>query len=186
MFLEHITCTLAIAILVSIYYPQIRGAYLWAFTFAGCLPDMDAIVDLVQTPLVYSAGATLPTMAEHTRVMHNIPSLFLFAMIGALILMNHKNMNYHLSAFVIGAGFGAHLLEDFLVYKPAEAILWPLSPAQVGAGVIPWADNIVVADSGVLIASLFLVAIAWSMKGYVRTLPRDFRCHATTTCLYLP
>jgi hypothetical protein len=38
-------------------------------------------------------------------------------------------------ALFAGIGFGAHLLEDALVYNPSSAVFWPLSSQEVGIGV---------------------------------------------------
>jgi hypothetical protein len=40
-------------------------------------------------------------------------------------------------ALFAGIGFGAHLLEDVLVYNPASAVFWPVSSQEVGIGFFP-------------------------------------------------
>ena len=160
MFLEHITCTLAIAILASLAYPRIRGPYVWVMVAAGCIPDLDGILDLVRTPPDFSTGL-LPSMAEHTRICHNIAVLVLFALVAGMLLTRFQ-MEFSLAALAAGGGFAAHLMEDILVYRSAAAIFWPLSPEMVGIGIVPGycRDFLCVAHTQVLLASVLLVVLA--------------------------
>ena len=160
MFLEHITCTLALAILVSMVYPRIRGSYIGVMVAAGCIPDLDGIIDLVRTPPDFSTGL-LPSMAGHTRCCHNIAVLLLFALLAGLLLTRFR-MEFSLSALAAGGGFAAHLIEDVLVYRPAAAVFWPVSPEMVGIGIVPGycRDFLCVAHTQVLFASLLLVVLA--------------------------
>jgi len=160
VFLEHITCTLAIAILASLAYPRIRGPYVWVMVAAGCIPDLDGIIDLVRTPPDFSTGL-LPSMAEHTRTFHNIAALLLFALFAGLLLTRFR-LEFSLAALTAGGGFAAHLVEDLLVYNPAAAVFWPVSSEMVGIGIVPGycRDFFCVAHTQVFVASLLLLVLA--------------------------
>jgi hypothetical protein len=51
------------------------------------------------------------------------------------ILLRRFGLPFSLSSLSIGIGFGAHLVEDALVYNPCAAFFWPLSSERMGMGV---------------------------------------------------
>jgi len=160
VFLEHLIWTLAIAILASLAYPRIRGPYVWVMVAGACIPDLDGIIDLVRTPPDFSTGL-LPSMAEHTRIFHNLAVLALFALLAGLLLTRYR-LEFSISALVAGGGFAAHLLEDILVYNPAAAVFWPLSPEMVGIGIVPGygRDLLGIAHTQVFLLGILLVVLA--------------------------
>ncbi len=112
------------------------GWYTVVIVVSGCMPDIDGIFSVIQCPPVFSGGI-IPSMAFHLRYFHSIGILFVYAVVVAGLLTYYYRLEFRTIALFAGIGFGAHLLEDALVYNPASAVFWPLSSQEVGIGIFP-------------------------------------------------
>jgi membrane-bound metal-dependent hydrolase YbcI (DUF457 family) len=163
MFAEHIIYSLAIAIMATFFICRENAGWCTLIVvISACIPDLDGIIDLVQNHLVYTTGQLLPNMTEHSRYFHTIGALVIFALLAGLLIRHLYKLEFFSAALFAGIGFGAHLLEDALVYNPASAIFWPISPAQVGIGLFPdySRDFFWIANTEVLLLGFVFLALA--------------------------
>ena len=134
MFVEHVLFNLALAIIITLLIDQIESG--WCTTVivvSGCMPDIDGIFSLIQCPPTFTNGI-IPCMAFHTRYFHSVGILILYAVGVAGLLACYHRLDFRIMALFAGIGFGAHLLEDALVYESSSAIFSPLSSQEVGIG----------------------------------------------------
>jgi len=137
MYIEHVCFNLALAILVTLLADQKNaGWYTAVILVSGCVPDIDGIFSLIQSPPVFTGGI-IPGMAFHLRYFHSIGILCIYAVVVAGLLAYYHRLDFRTIALFAGLGFGAHLLEDAIVYNPASAIFWPLSSQEIGIGLFP-------------------------------------------------
>ena len=81
-------------------------------------------------------------------------------------LPDGRGLKFSECAFFGGAGFALHLLEDALVYNPSSAVFWPLSPQEMGIGLLPHSrDFFSIANTEVLLVGMALLmgAVGTSM-----------------------
>jgi hypothetical protein len=134
MYIEHICFNLALAFLIILFIDKKHtGLCTAVIVISGCIPDIDGIFSLIQSPPVFSSGI-IPSMAFHLRYFHSIGILVLYAIVVAGLLSYFYRVDYRNIALFAGAGFGAHLIEDALVYNPSSALFWPVSSQEVGIG----------------------------------------------------
>ena len=134
MYIEHVCFNLALAILVSMLIDQKHAGWCTAvIVVSGCIPDIDGIFSLIQSPPVFTDGI-IPSMAFHFRYFHSVGILILYAVVVAGLLAYYHRLDFRIMTLFAGIGFGAHLLEDALVYNPSSAVFWPLSSQEVGIG----------------------------------------------------
>jgi len=137
MYIEHICFNCALAIIVTLLIDQKYSGWCTAvIVVSGCMPDIDGIFSLIRSPPIFTNGI-IPSMAFHFRYFHSIGSLILYAVVVAGLLAYYHRQDFRIMALFAGIGFGAHLLEDVLVYNPASAVFWPVSSQEVGIGFFP-------------------------------------------------
>ena len=166
MYIEHVCFNLALAILVTMLADQKNaGWYTAVILVSGCVPDIDGIFSLIQSPPVFTGGI-IPGMAFHLRYFHSMGILCIYAVTVAGLLAYYHRMDFRIIALFAGLGFGAHLLEDALVYNPASAVFWPLSSQEVGIGIYPLysRDFLGIANGEVLALGILLLAIVMSLS----------------------
>ncbi len=149
MIIEHIFYSAALAILAGMVFFHYTGRDpSWIIIFFALVPDLDYV--------------TRHHGAFHTVVFMVISSIavaFLFRLSGLKFLD---------SLLLSLLGFGAHLVEDALVYDPGWKIFRPFSSQEVGFGVLPriitgerYSDNFfTLANSEVLIIGVLLLLAA--------------------------
>jgi len=134
MFVEHVLFNLALAIIITLLIDQKHAGWCAAvIVVSGCMPDIDGIFSLIQCPPTFT-NRIIPCMAFHTRYFHSVGILILYAVVVAGLLAYYHRLDFRIMALFAGIGFGAHLLEDALVYESSSAIFWPLSSQEVGIG----------------------------------------------------
>ncbi|MDD1700962.1 MAG: metal-dependent hydrolase [Methanoregula sp.] len=134
MYIEHICFNLALAIIVILFIDQKHAGWCTAvMVVSGCIPDIDGIFSLIQSPPVFTSGI-IPSMAFHLRYFHSIGILVLYVIVVAGLLTYFQRLDFRNIALFAGVGFGAHLIEDALVYNPSSAVFWPVSSQEVGIG----------------------------------------------------
>ena len=162
MFVEHVLFNLALAIIITLLIDQKDAG--WCTTVivvSGCMPDIDGIFSLIQCPPTFTNGI-IPCMAFHTRYFHSIGVLLLFSVIAGGLLAYYHRLDFRIMALFAGIGFGAHLLEDALVYESSSAIFSPLSSQEVGIGFFSSysRDFFSIADGEVLCIAILLLLLA--------------------------
>jgi hypothetical protein len=163
MFIEHVIYTLALAVVLTCFIR--RDFVAWGtliILVSGCIPDIDGIIDIMQNRLVFLPGQLLPGMMEHSRYFHSLGGLVIYAVLAGIVLMYAFRLKFSLVALFAGIGFGAHLVEDMLVYNPSSAVFWPVSSVPSGIGI--FTDNsrnfLGIANAEVLFAGLLLLTSA--------------------------
>jgi LexA-binding, inner membrane-associated putative hydrolase len=166
MFVEHILFNLALAIIITLFIDQKHAGWCSAVIVAsGCMPDIDGIFSLIQSPPTFTTGI-IPSMAFHFRYFHSVGILFLYAVVVAGLLAYYHRLDFRIMALFAGIGFGAHLLEDALVYKLSSAVFWPASTQEVGIGFFSSysRDFFSIADSEVFGIGILLLLIAMGIS----------------------
>ena len=161
MYIEHIVYSLAFAIVaIMLLKPREGGWCTLIVVVSGCIPDIDGIFDIIRHPPEFTSGL-IPHMVEHSRYFHTMGALLVYAIFTGIVLARWQGLKFSECAFFGGAGFAAHLLEDALVYNPSSAVFWPLSPQEVGIGLLPNSRNFFsVANTEVLAIGLGLLVLA--------------------------
>ncbi|MFU8767254.1 MAG: P-loop NTPase, partial [Candidatus Methanoperedens sp.] len=158
MLFEHLIYSTSIAIIAGMIHLKKTGRdYSWIIIASALAPDLDMF-----------AGYILNNFDTFTLIngnplkhgdFHNIAVLFIFAALVGSILKT-TGMKFKDSFIFAGIGFGAHLLEDALVYNPAYAFLWPLSMHSFGIGIVNYEpDWYGVANTGVLLAGIIVMVL---------------------------
>jgi membrane-bound metal-dependent hydrolase YbcI (DUF457 family) len=161
MYIEHIVYSLAFAIVaVMLLKPRGAGWCTLIVVVSGCMPDIDGIFDVIRHPLEFTSGF-IPHMVEHSRYFHTMGALLVYAILAGIVLARWQGLKFSECAFFGGAGFAAHLLEDALTYNPSSAVFWPVSPQEVGIGLLPNSrDFFSVANTEVLAVGMVLLMLA--------------------------
>jgi hypothetical protein len=170
MYIEHVCFNLALAILVTLLADQKNaGWYTAVILVSGCVPDIDGIFSLIQSPPVFTGGI-IPGMAFHLRYFHSIGILGIYAVVVAGLLAYYHRLDFRTIALFAGLGFGAHLLEDAIVYNPASALFWPLSSQEIGIGIFPLysRDFLSIADAEVFGIGIMLLVLMVSSSILVK------------------
>ncbi|MBE0522532.1 MAG: metal-dependent hydrolase, partial [Candidatus Methanoperedenaceae archaeon] len=158
MLFEHLIYSTSIAIIAGMIHLKKTGRdYSWIIIASALAPDLDMFAGYILNnfdTFILINGNPL----KHGD-FHNIAVLFIFAaLVGSLL--KTTGMKFKDSFIFAGIGFGAHLLEDALVYNPAYAFLWPLSMHSFGIGIVNYEpDWYGVANTGVLLAGIIVMVL---------------------------
>ena len=145
-----------------VHFKKTGRDYSWIIIASAYAPDLDSIANVVFSKL------GIPFLFDGHAIrhgdFHNMAILLLYA-IGVALVLQVIRYRY-LDAFVFaGIGFGAHILEDALVYKISYPFFWPLSDQPLSMGLIEYSRDIYnIADPRVL----FIGLIAIILFGYIR------------------
>jgi len=163
MHLEHLIYSIAIAIIAGgIYLKYANKDYSWIIIVSAYAPDLDLFLDT----LLGKFGIALLIHGKPITHgdFHNLAVMLLFAVIIALLLQSFK-IRFRDSFIFAFIGFGAHLVEDALVYNPAYAFFWPISDQKYGIGLFDYSrDFYGIADPEVLIIGLITVMVLVSIR----------------------
>ncbi len=135
MLAEHVIYSAAIAILVGMVFHRYTGRdSSWIIILCAWAPDIDFFVNRVFSRF----GFTL--LFEGHRIshgdFHNIAVMVIFG-IAVAFLLHPFGIKFFEGFFFSVIGFGAHLLEDALVYDPGYKFLWPFSQKVLGLALLP-------------------------------------------------
>jgi len=134
MLSEHIFYSGAIAILIGMVFYKYTGRdSSWIIVLCAWAPDLDLFL--------------------HHGAFHNIAFMIIFGIFMAFILKSF-GIKFFDAFFFSVIGFGAHLLEDAMVFDVAYPFLWPFSTNNKGLELFP--D--VISSRGHYIASFFRIA----------------------------
>jgi hypothetical protein len=154
---------MAIAILFGMVYRARTGReYSWIIILSAFAPDIDVIAN----GLLHRAGVTLLIDGSPIKHgdFHNLAGLLLYAA-GVAFLLYPLGIAFVDSFIFAAVGFGAHFLEDALVFRVGYRFLWPLSSRIMGWGILVGpggykADFYGIADTRVLEYGLIFLAAA--------------------------
>lgn len=166
MLSEHLVYSAAIAIIVGMLWYRSTGRdHSWIVIACAFVPDLDKIAD----GILSSAGFTLlfENHTIHHGTFHNIAMLLIFAIIVAFLL-HPFGIPFIDSLIFSGIGFGAHLVEDALVYPDSYMYLWPFTSEKLGLAWLPWVlseesyngNFFHIANTEVLLVGLVLLVVA--------------------------
>ena len=137
MLSEHIFYSGAIAILIGmVFYTYTGRDSSWIIVLCAWAPDLDFFLFFL-----------------HHGTLHNIAFMIIFGIFLAFILTSF-GIKFFDAFFFSVIGFGAHLLEDAMVFDVAYPFLWPFSTNNKGLELFP--D--VISSRGHYIASFFRIA----------------------------
>ena len=163
MIFEHWIYSTAIAIIAGmIHFKRTGRDYSWIIIASAYAPDFDIAADVIFNKL------SIPLLFDghpiHHGDFHNITVLLIYALLVTLVLQLIRYK--HLDTFVFASiGFGAHILQDALVFKTSYPFLWPLSDQQFSMGFIEYSRDLYnIADPRVLLAGLMAVLLCGSIR----------------------
>jgi hypothetical protein len=173
MLAEHILYSAALAILVGMIFYRCTGRdSSWIIILCAWIPDIDLIANRVLT----SFGFTLLFEGHKIShgVFHNVAIMVIFSVFVAFLL-HPFGIRFFDAFFFSVIGFGAHLVEDALVYKVGYPYLWPFLSEKLGFGFLP---NVVseenyikdffgIANTEVLIVGMVFLLVALIIRTYV-------------------
>jgi len=135
MLSEHIFYSGAIAILIGMVFYKYTGRdSSWIIVLCAWAPDLDFLI-------------------LHHGAFHNIAFMIIFGLFMAFILKSF-GIKFFDAFFFSLIGFGAHLLEDAMVFDVSYPFLWPFSTNNHGLELFPG----VISRGGTYIASFFRIA----------------------------
>lgn len=161
MLAEHILFTVAIVIMVGVYFTRVTGkAYLWwLIILASFIPDADHINNIVwDLGLLQFPVHILPIIK--IGIFHNLLWLAIFSVGIAIFFVMIKQATFLDVALFVAFGYALHLIEDFIVYPPVYQFLYPLSKTEYGWNILPETMDLGWAGTGVLNVGLVLIAFA--------------------------
>ena len=135
MLAEHLVFTAAIAVLAGMISFRLTGRdSSWIVILVSYAPDLDKVLG----PLLDRIGFTIlfEGHAIHHGTFHTVAAMVVFALFMAFLL--HPAGIRFSDAFIFTTiGFGAHLIEDALVYSANYMYLWPFSLEKFGLAWLP-------------------------------------------------
>jgi hypothetical protein len=173
MISEHIIYSAAFAILIGMLFCKYTGRdSSWIIILCAWAPD----IDLIANPILTRFGFTLLFEGHRIShgVFHNIAVMVIFGILVAFLL-HPLGIRFFDAFFFSVIGFGAHLVEDALVYKEGYPFLWPLSSQVLGLGLLPdmlseenyFKDFFGIANTEVLIVGMVFLLVAILIRTYV-------------------
>jgi hypothetical protein len=172
MFVEHFLYSGALAILAGmVFYHATKRDPSWIIIVCALAPD----VDYIASPLLRRLGIGL-LLNGHPILhgtFHNIAFMVLFGIAMAFVL-HPLGLRFLDSLVFAVTGFGAHLVEDALVFKIGYASLWPLSSERTGLGLLTnmineetyIRDFFGLANTDVFVIGLLLLFSAFVIRSY--------------------
>jgi hypothetical protein len=163
MHFEHLIYSAALAVFIGMLYYRATGRDpSWIIVFSAFAPDIDKFA----CPISSLLGVTLVLNGHVVRHgdFHNLAALCIYALLlGALLFP--LGIRLWEGLLFAGIGFGAHLIEDAIVYETSYALLWPFSDRIYGIGLFDYTlDFYGIADTQVLVVGLILLGLATVLR----------------------
>jgi hypothetical protein len=132
---EHILYSAALAVLVgTVFYTYTGRDRSWIIILCAWAPDIDFFAHSALSWLGFEVFFEGHWITHGT--FHNITVMVIFGIVMAFLL-HPFGIKFFDSLFFSILGFGAHLVEDALVYDPGYRFLWPLSSQVLGLAWLP-------------------------------------------------
>jgi membrane-bound metal-dependent hydrolase YbcI (DUF457 family) len=160
LLLEHLLYSAAVALIVGMIFLYFTGRDpSWIIILMTIAPDSDWLVGHT----MYAIGLRTPFILNHGD-FHNIMGLIIFSICAALILYKCGGIIFS-DAFICSViGYLCHFVEDFIVYPPAYAYLYPFNKTMYGINFIPETGNLLVAGTEVLSVGILVFVIAFFIR----------------------
>jgi hypothetical protein len=131
MWAEHFVYSAAIAVIAGMFFYHFTGRDpSWIIILLSLAPDIDHVALILRQFRVF---IRLHGYLFNSGAFHNLASMFILGFVIAYVLYCFGIPLLDALIFSI-IGFGAHLVEDALVYPAGYAYLWPLVSAKTGLG----------------------------------------------------
>ena len=153
MYIEHIIYSAALAVIVGMIFSRYTGRDpSWIIIALAFLPDIDFALERIQE----RKWIDFPVEIQHGD-LHNILFLIVLSLLIATIL-RYFGIRFIDALICSAIGIGAHFFEDFLVFNPAYAFLWPFTSKIFSWGILKGPRNVFwIANGTVLIIGLILL-----------------------------
>jgi len=171
MFVEHLFCNCALAVLVGMVLTSERTGDTIPYTLiiigSTWIPDITTII----ATLCWWAG--FPLSIQHLipapSTIHNLAGLLVFSLLAGLLLMPFR-FRFGYAALCGAVGYGSHLLADSLTHKFEYSMLWPVSPqiTSIGTFFPYYPDFFEIAETRVLLATLLILLLAIGFRTLVQ------------------
>jgi hypothetical protein len=174
MLSEHIIYSSALAILIGMVFYRYTGRdSSWIIIFCAFAPDLDMIANPILVNLRIRLLKEGSSFQIQHGTFHNIIIMVIFGITMGFLLYPFGIKFYDAIFFSI-VGFGAHLLEDALVYKAVYRFLWPFTSQKLGIGLLPniineenyFKDFFYIANTDVLIIGMLFLLVAFLIRTY--------------------
>jgi len=156
MYLEHLVYSLAISLIIGMFYQKYTGRDpTWIIIIGTIFPDVDYILWRAD---YYFFGN--PTLITHG-TFHTFVAVVIASMVAGYIFMKKIHLPFKHTSGLFAIGMMAHFAEDSLVYNPAYAFFAPFNNERMGFGLLWEAGDLFhMAGTEVLIPGLCFVSIA--------------------------
>ncbi len=181
MIAEHFIYSAALAVLIGmIFYKYTGRDSSWLIILFALAPDLDMIANPVLR--IFGIRLLFEGHAITHGTFHNVLVMVLFG-IAMAFLLHPLGIKFFDALFFSTLGFGAHLLEDALVYNPGYKFLWPFSSKVLGFGLLPdmlSEENYVrdffgIANTQIFIIGLLCLLVAILIRTYYERSPSWIR-----------
>jgi hypothetical protein len=166
MLFEHVIYSAALAILVGMVFYHYTGRdSSWIIILCAWAPDAEGILDII----LRTVGFNLDWAYIFNIVFHTVAAMIIFGLIMAFLLQIF-GMRFADVFFFSIIGYGAHLLEDAVVYKSGYFYLWPFVWKRLGIGLIPniFSEETYVRNFfGIANADVFIIGMAFLLVAIV-------------------
>lgn len=161
MLLEHLIYSAALALIVGIIFMHYtKRDPTWIIILMTIAPDTDYVVNILMRGL----GFSYPVIINHGD-FHNLLGLTIFSLVAALLL-SKVGIKFSDALICSVIGYGAHFIEDYIVYPPAYSYFYPFSFRSYGINLIPETANLFVVGTEVLIPGIAIFCVALCVRMY--------------------
>jgi len=172
MLLEHLIYSAALAIIVGMIFMHYTGKdFSWIIILMTIMPDTDYVLSC----FIFNCTATLPITHGD---FHNILALVFFSLCAAWAL-SRVGIQFTDALIYSVIGFGAHLIEDALVYKYLYNYFYPFDVKITGWGIITetrdlfgWAGTQVLLVGVIVFCLAVIIRMCyedgWTMSKYIQ------------------
>ena len=131
MWAEHFVYSAAIAVIAGMFFYHYTGRDpSWIIILLSLVPDIDYLATILRP---FRITIRIDGFLFYHGAFHNLAAMLIIGIIIAYILYLFGIP--FLDALIFSViGFGAHLVEDALVYPAGYAYLWPVISAKTGLG----------------------------------------------------
>lgn len=164
MMAEHILYTIAIVLIVGIYYSRytVKKYLWWIIISVSLIPDLDHLHHFPYYLNLSQGDSHQYNIAPWIEIgdLHNILWMILLAILLAAAIELIGKAKFRDALLFCLVGYGIHLFEDFISYPPTYPLLYPFTNAPIGINLIPETMNLGWAGTEVLGIGLIILTIA--------------------------
>ena len=165
LILEHAIYTLALCVFAGMLYEKYTFRNpVWIIWFACLIPDIDYIMEYLQSDLFYKIPAV------HHGDFHNVFVMLVVSIILGWFLFKYmQEIRFYDAVLCISVGFFAHLVEDAFVYNPSYAYFAPLCTQSWCVAIVHATNDIQffsipLASTNVIIGGIMLLSFTIGLR----------------------